>query len=175
MHHALCKHAYAAILPAAGAEAPEQLRVALGQVIRKLKQHWQLGLLLMPLLSMRAARPLGVELPEDSSGSGSSNGSSMPDDAEEAQQQRWAAAVVKCTAVVEQHEAAAQRGSHHHCQVQCALCTADVVSMCCCKAPVTCHSMHWEHVMLAPTWQCSGNAASVCATACSSCWWSWLR
>ncbi len=76
-------------LPAAGAEAPEQLRVALGQAIRKLKQHWQLGVLLMPLLSMRAARPLGVELPEDSSGSSSSNGSSAPaDDSEGAQQQR---------------------------------------------------------------------------------------
>jgi hypothetical protein len=73
--------------PAAGADAPEQLRVALGQALRKLKQHWQLGVLLMPLLSMRAAKPLGVEIPEDSSGSG--NGSSAPaDDSEEAQQQR---------------------------------------------------------------------------------------
>ncbi len=74
---------------AAGPEAPEALRIALGQAIRRLKQNWRLGVLLAPLLTMRAAQPLGVEVPAgDAPGRPSSSGAA--DDSEAAAQQRWA-------------------------------------------------------------------------------------
>jgi hypothetical protein len=48
---------------AAGAveSSPEQTRVQFGQTIRQLKHHWKLGVLLVPLLQLPAATPLGVE------------------------------------------------------------------------------------------------------------------
>lgn len=44
------------------ASVPDNLRVQLGRNIRKLKEHWQLGVLLAPLLQLPSAAPLGVEL-----------------------------------------------------------------------------------------------------------------
>lgn len=44
-----------------GAAGSEEARIALGHCVRRLKSHWRLGVMLLPLLSMRAARPLGVE------------------------------------------------------------------------------------------------------------------
>jgi hypothetical protein len=41
--------------------SPEQARVQLGRNIRQLKHHWKLGVLLVPLLQLPAAAPLGVE------------------------------------------------------------------------------------------------------------------
>jgi hypothetical protein len=48
---------------AAGAveSSPEQTRVQFGRTIRQLKHHWKLGVLLVPLLQLPAATPLGVE------------------------------------------------------------------------------------------------------------------
>jgi len=39
----------------------DQLRVQLGRAIRQLKATWKLGVLLVPLLQLSAAAPLGVE------------------------------------------------------------------------------------------------------------------
>jgi len=69
--------AVAAHLPASSDD--HALRVALGGAIRKLKQHWRLGVVLASLLSMRGAAPLseaaaqasGLGTPLDSSGGGS--------------------------------------------------------------------------------------------------------
>ncbi|KAG2449718.1 hypothetical protein HYH02_005245 [Chlamydomonas schloesseri] len=45
----------------AGQQGPGQdVRIMLGQVIRKLKQHWKLGIALAPVVLMHAAEPLGV-------------------------------------------------------------------------------------------------------------------
>ncbi|GIL45308.1 hypothetical protein Vafri_2575 [Volvox africanus] len=54
---------------AAGGKAGEEpdVRVILGQAIRKLKQHWKLGVILAPVIGMCAAAPLG----DSPSGSGS--------------------------------------------------------------------------------------------------------
>uniref|UniRef100_A0A383VU74 tRNA nucleotidyltransferase/poly(A) polymerase RNA and SrmB- binding domain-containing protein n=1 Tax=Tetradesmus obliquus TaxID=3088 RepID=A0A383VU74_TETOB len=41
--------------------SPEQTRVQFGRSIRQLKHHWKLGVLLVPLLQLPAAAPLGVE------------------------------------------------------------------------------------------------------------------
>ncbi len=43
------------------ASTPAPIRVALGQIVRKLKQHWQMGVLLAPLLATKAAKPLGID------------------------------------------------------------------------------------------------------------------
>jgi hypothetical protein len=43
-------------------ESPaKQTRVQFGRIIRQLKHHWKLGVLLVPLLQLPAATPLGVE------------------------------------------------------------------------------------------------------------------
>ena len=54
---------------------PENLRVQLGRNIRKLKEHWQLGVLLAPLLQLPSAAPLGVELGSGDVGPGGSSSS----------------------------------------------------------------------------------------------------
>lgn len=55
-------------------EGEEDVRVALGHAIRKMKQHWKLGVLLAPLVHHPAcAAPLGVE---DVGGNGTGSGSS---------------------------------------------------------------------------------------------------
>jgi hypothetical protein len=41
--------------------SPEQTRVQFGRIIRQLKHQWKLGVLLVPLLQLPAATPLGVE------------------------------------------------------------------------------------------------------------------
>ncbi|GLI66087.1 hypothetical protein VaNZ11_009809 [Volvox africanus] len=58
---------------AAGGKAGEEpdVRVILGQAIRKLKQHWKLGVVLAAVIGMSAAMPLG----DSPSGSGSKSGS----------------------------------------------------------------------------------------------------
>lgn len=54
--------AIACCLPClAGASQGEQLRVQLGRAIRQLKVNWRLAVLLVPLLQLPAATPLGVE------------------------------------------------------------------------------------------------------------------
>ncbi|KAG2428655.1 hypothetical protein HXX76_011360 [Chlamydomonas incerta] len=62
--HALLVKGSSAEGPAEGAGAAGQqehdVRVMLGQVIRKLKQHWKLGIALAPVVLMHAAEPLGV-------------------------------------------------------------------------------------------------------------------
>jgi hypothetical protein len=45
----------------AGASQGEQLRIQLGRSIRQLKANWRLAVLLVPLLQLPAATPLGVE------------------------------------------------------------------------------------------------------------------
>lgn len=44
-----------------GASQGEQLRIQLGRAIRQLKAHWRLAAVLVPLLQLPAAAPLGVE------------------------------------------------------------------------------------------------------------------
>lgn len=44
-----------------GGSQGEQLRVQLGRAIRQLKAHWRLAAVLVPLLQLPAAAPLGVE------------------------------------------------------------------------------------------------------------------
>lgn len=46
---------------AAAGPSGDQLRVQLGRAIRQLKATWKLGVLLVPLLQLSAAAPLGVE------------------------------------------------------------------------------------------------------------------
>jgi len=41
--------------------APDSLKVTMGNIIRKLKQHWRLGFMLAPVLTSRHAAPLGVD------------------------------------------------------------------------------------------------------------------
>lgn len=55
---------------------PENLRVQLGRNIRKLKELWQLGVLLAPLLQLPSAVPLGIELGSGDVGAGGSSSSS---------------------------------------------------------------------------------------------------
>jgi hypothetical protein len=64
----------------AGAEGgsvdDQNVRVALGHAIRKLKQHWKLGVLLAPLVHHpSSAQPLGVEDVGQTQGGGSGGGS----------------------------------------------------------------------------------------------------
>ncbi|GFR42511.1 hypothetical protein Agub_g3403 [Astrephomene gubernaculifera] len=44
-----------------GGGVQQDVRVMLGQAIRKLKQHWKLGIALAPVILMRAATPLGTD------------------------------------------------------------------------------------------------------------------
>jgi hypothetical protein len=54
--------AIACCLPClAGASQGEQLRIQLGRAIRQLKANWRLAVLLVPLLQLPAATPLGIE------------------------------------------------------------------------------------------------------------------
>lgn len=46
---------------AAGASEGQELRVQLGRAIRQLKANWKLGVVLVPLLQLPAATPLGIE------------------------------------------------------------------------------------------------------------------
>ncbi|KAG2501325.1 hypothetical protein HYH03_001118 [Edaphochlamys debaryana] len=46
------------------------VRVMLGQVIRKLKQHWRLGVVLAPVILMRSAEPLGQDAASGAAGGG---------------------------------------------------------------------------------------------------------
>eukprot|EP00878_Enallax_costatus_P025243 GHUV01027002.1.p1 GENE.GHUV01027002.1~~GHUV01027002.1.p1 ORF type:complete len:128 (-),score=38.50 GHUV01027002.1:209-592(-) len=41
--------------------SPAETRVQLGRTIRQLTAHWKLGVLLVPLLQLPAAAPLGVD------------------------------------------------------------------------------------------------------------------
>lgn len=48
-------------MPGAVNSTPEQVRIQLGRAIRQLKAQWKLGVVLVPLLQLPAAAPLGVE------------------------------------------------------------------------------------------------------------------
>ncbi|EFJ52690.1 hypothetical protein VOLCADRAFT_85925, partial [Volvox carteri f. nagariensis] len=72
-HAVLSKGAAAGSVDAAPGRE-QDVRVMLGQAIRKLKQHWKLGVVLAPVVLMRAAAPLGKDA-ASSSGSGSAGGS----------------------------------------------------------------------------------------------------
>jgi hypothetical protein len=58
-----------------GQSAPDSVKLALGNAIRKLKQHWRLGCVLAPLTTLPEAAPLGVDSPT-SSGSSTGAGTS---------------------------------------------------------------------------------------------------
>ncbi|GLC34026.1 hypothetical protein PLESTB_000830000 [Pleodorina starrii] len=68
--------AAAAVGGGEGDGAQQDVRVMLGQAIRKLKQHWKLGIVLAPVILMRAAAPLGQADSPSGSGSGSGSGAS---------------------------------------------------------------------------------------------------
>lgn len=68
---------------------PEQVRTQLGRAIRQLKSHWRLGAVLVPLLQLPAAIPLGVEPRSvQPSPSGASPSSSGPDKQGDEQRQQ---------------------------------------------------------------------------------------
>ncbi|PNW70586.1 hypothetical protein CHLRE_17g726000v5 [Chlamydomonas reinhardtii] len=59
-HAVLVKGAAEGQAAAADGGAEPDVRIMLGQVIRKLKQHWKLGVALAPVVLTHAAEPLGV-------------------------------------------------------------------------------------------------------------------
>lgn len=54
-------HVFGAVVGVAGASEGQELRVQLGRAIRQLKANWKLGVVLVPLLQLPAATPLGIE------------------------------------------------------------------------------------------------------------------